>query len=103
MPSLLKLLPSLRLLTIVPIAAIGSLVAAGPAAAAPQELEGDRARHDRRRHRHRRIGRQRGPGNRGPWIRPSPCHQCSAMRLGPLSCPKVQHPRQPSRVAADRR
>jgi len=39
MPSLLKLLPSLRLLTIVPIAAIGSLVAAGPAAAAPQELK----------------------------------------------------------------
>ena len=38
MPKSLKLLPSLRLLSIVPIAAAG-LIAAGPVAAEPQELK----------------------------------------------------------------
>jgi hypothetical protein len=38
MPNALKLLPSLRLLCIVPIAAAG-LFAAGPAAAEPQEIK----------------------------------------------------------------
>jgi allene oxide cyclase len=39
MPKSVKLLPSLRLLCIVPIVGAAGLMAAGPAAAAPQELK----------------------------------------------------------------